>query len=105
MFNLIYDELLVLRPPYLVTNAWSKYLDEGLEVCGVFCGYLNTVILHQMYISYVRPLLEYACPVWRAYLKKDIDLLEKVQSFACKICLHWWSGFDYDVALSVLDVP
>ena len=39
----------------------------------------------------VRPHLEYACSVWDPYLKRDIDKLERVQSFALKICLKQWS--------------
>jgi Reverse transcriptase (RNA-dependent DNA polymerase)/Endonuclease-reverse transcriptase len=38
--------------------------------------------------SYVRPLVEYASPVWNPYLKQDIDLIERVQrSFTRKVCV------------------
>ena len=39
----------------------------------------------------VRPHLEYACSVCDPHLKRDIDKLEIVQSFALKICLKHWS--------------
>ncbi len=37
--------------------------------------------LVQMFKTFVRPILEYASPVWSPYLKKDIDFLERVQKY------------------------
>ena len=36
-------------------------------------------VLLPIYKSYVRPIIDYACPVWSPYLKKDIDKIEKIQ--------------------------
>ena len=38
--------------------------------------------LIRLYIALVRPHLDYACVIWDPHLKKDIDLLERVQMFA-----------------------
>ncbi len=37
--------------------------------------------LVHMFKTFVRPVLEYASPIWSPYLKKDIDLLERVQKY------------------------
>ena len=48
------------------------------------------------YISLVRSGMEYASMIWDPYLKKDIDLLEKVQWKAA-----WWVFSDYKYTTSV----
>ena len=40
---------------------------------------VSTKLLTAAFTSYVRPLLEYASPVWSPHLIKDIDAIEKVQ--------------------------
>ncbi len=37
--------------------------------------------LVHMFKTFVRPVLEYASPVWSPHLKKDIDFLERVQKY------------------------
>ena len=49
-----------------------------------------------MYIALIRLLLEYGIPVWGPQLKKDIDLLESIQSFTTKICTKSWSAHPYE---------
>ncbi len=47
--------------------------------------------LLQLYISYVRPLLEYAAPVWDPHYAVQKEKLEKVQRFALKMSSKRWS--------------
>ena len=35
--------------------------------------------LLKLYVSLIRPILEYACQVWSPHLVKDVEKLEKVQ--------------------------
>ena len=57
-----------------------------------------------MYLSLIRPHLEYVVPVWNPYLKKDIQKLESVQRFALKVCLKSWDG-SYSDHLQACNLP
>ena len=47
-----------------------------------------TKLLCKVYISIIRPVLEYACPVWCCSLSKEMrKLLESVQKRTCRIIL------------------
>ena len=57
-----------------------------------------------LYISLIRPLLEYTCQVWNQYLTKNIEKLEKVQRFALRLCVKQWD-LDYPSLLFISDLP
>ena len=63
-----------------------------------------TLILSFNYISLVRLHLEYASPVWSPHLTKDIQALERVRTFACKMVTHNWKA-NYQELLSLVDIP
>ena len=69
-----------------------------------FYGHSDVATLHQLYVSLVRPHLEYAAPVWSPYLQKDIAMLEKTQQFASRICTKNWDA-GYHELLDMLDLP
>ena len=46
--------------------------------------------LRQLYLSLVRPHLDYAAQVWDPHLQKDINTLESVQKFGLKLCSKQW---------------
>ena len=50
-------------------------------------GSVNKEIFSTLYKTLVRPILEYASPVWCPYLVKNIVLLEKVQRRASRLAL------------------
>ena len=45
----------------------------------------DTDIWKKLYLTYIRPHLEFAAPVWNPYRVKDEELLEKVQHRATKV--------------------
>ena len=69
-----------------------------------------SIFKHQHYSSalhlpIVRPHLEYACHVWAPHTSRDINTLESVQTFACKMMSHRWSGATYEDLLTITNLP
>lgn len=94
------------------TLSWSVHI-QGLctkarKLVGMmyrqFYGWADTDTLRLLYITNIRPHLEYACELWDPSTKKDIDNLEKVQKFACRVCLKRWD-LSYEDMLRLLDLP
>ena len=50
-----------------------------------FYNHATTDTIKQLYVSLIRPHLEYAAPLWDPHLQKDVDMLENVQKFAMKL--------------------
>ena len=57
-----------------------------------------------MYLSYVRPHLECAVPVWDPHHLGHIEALEKVQRFALKMCTKSWDS-SYEDMLTFCNLP
>ena len=51
----------------------------------------NTATLKQLYLSFVRPHLEYAAQVWDPHLRTHINSLERVLKFALMMCCKNWN--------------
>ena len=58
----------------------------------------------QLYLSLIRPHLEYACPVWDPHTMKDKVLLEDVQKFALRMATKQWDS-GYQELLDIMNVP
>ena len=68
-----------------------------------FYQYADTNNMKHLYLLLIRPHLEYACTVWDSFLQKDIQLLEKVQTFAAKVCTKQWN-WSYEELLHTLQL-
>ena len=54
-----------------------------------------------LYISLVRPHLQYAAQLWDPYTHRDVNRLEAVQRFALRIISHQWDA-TYEDLLSIV---
>ena len=92
--------------------TWSSHMQTTCSKAKKVLGLLyrkfyersNTETLTRLYVSLVRPHLEYACPVWSPHLVKDIHAIENVQKFACRMATHNWN-LNYHELLSLTHLP
>ena len=64
--------------------------------------------LRIVYIQYIRPVIEYASPVWFSGLtKKQLDCLEKLQKKAFRIILtyDYCINFSYELICREINIP
>ena len=102
VLNKIHISLHALFYGHVGTWGIFKCMEAQGEV-GAQIIYQPKTILH-IYITCIRPHLEYACQLWDPYTNKDAQLLEDVQKFACKVCLKQWN-LDYHSMLCLLGLP
>ena len=69
--------------------SWSNHVDAIVNKTNKVLGLIkrtvdskNREIFSMLYKSFVRPILEYACPVWSPYLVKDKLAIEKASRVA-----------------------
>ena len=80
--------------------SWTAHINMICTKARMLVGMLyrqfyqdaDTSTLKQLYVSNIRPHLEYACQVWDPYLQKDVDKLELVQKFALRVCSKQWDA-------------
>ncbi len=66
-------------------------------------GNISAEVVVQLYRSLVRPRLEYAVQAWRPHLRKDVDLIERVQRRATKL-VKGMRGKSYEDRLRLLQM-
>ena len=87
--------------------SWSTHIEKSstraLKQVGLiyrkFYQYTSPECLQQLYLSFVRPHLEYTVPVWDPHCSSHVQTLERVQTFALKMCYKAWKD-DYDSLLT-----
>ena len=67
-------------------------------------SFLDGPHFKRLYVSFVRPHLEYAQSVWAPHLKRHIDMLENVQIRATKL-IDGFSQLTYTERLKILNLP
>ena len=94
--------------------SWSPHVDaicsksRKIPVCsseGSIYQFSSINTIRQLYISQVRPHLEYVCHVWAPHTSRDIHTLESVQTFSCKMMSLRWSGATYEDLLTITNLP
>ena len=93
------------------TMSWSPHINNVTNKAKKLLGliyrqysmYLPASSLLLLYLSFVRPHLEYASQVWSPHLLKDISLLKRVQKFGLKVCLKNWNC-NYQESLNELSL-
>ena len=93
--------------------SWSSHIQlvcmKAKKILGLiyrnFAKYTSdSSVILKIYKALVRPHLEYAAQVWSLYTVKDIELLEKVQRFALRICSRNYN-LSYEELLDLCKIP
>ena len=93
------DSIRYLRLTTSPDLSWSKRIrnitSKARQLVGLlfrqFYKHGSTDTIRKLYLTIVRPHLEYACEIWDPYLAKDCQMIESVQKFASMVCLKQWS--------------
>ena len=92
--------------------TWSNHIDivcsKARRMVGLICRHFyadcSSDTLLKLYLSLVRPRLEYACPMWSPHIVTLIAQIELVQKLALKIVSGEWNT-GYPVHLSKFQIP
>jgi len=87
-----------------ISTLCSKARQQiGMLYCK-FYRYSDMETLKHLCVAFSCPNLEYATSVSAPHLSKDIQKLESVQRFACRVCTKRWNHAYSDV-LHTLNIP
>ena len=92
--------------------SWTPHItsvcSKAKQILGLlyrkFYNHAEGDTLKQLYLSLIRPHLEYACPVWDPHTMKDKVLLEDVHKFAFRMVTKQWDS-GYQELLDIMNVP
>ena len=82
----------------------NKLVSKGYSRVGLlFKGFASRSprVLRQAYVTYIRPVLEYASSVWSPHLKKHINAIERVHKQFTKKSLSHLSYTERLLALGI----
>ena len=92
--------------------SWSEHITgvcrKARKVLALLYRHFYTVsspdTIKQLYISLVRPHLEYAAQLWDPYTHRNTKRLETVQKFALKVIARCWD-MNYEESLRSFNIP
>ena len=90
---------------------FEEHISEKVRKANTIVGlirrsfsFLDCQLFKKLYITFVRPHLEYAQAVWAPHLSKHINMIVNVQIRATKL-VDGLGGLDYTKRLKKLDLP
>ena len=91
--------------------SWTPHIrsvcSKAKQILGLlyrrFYNHVKGDTIKQLYLSLVKPHLEYACPVWDPHTMKDKVLLEDLQKFAFRMATKQWD-LGYQDLLDTMNV-
>ena len=92
-----------LKPSRHVTQVANK-ANQLLGLIRRCFAHLDISLMKTLFTTIVRPHLEYANVVWHPYLKRDIELLERVQHRATRM-VPGLAVLSYEDRLRKMDMP
>ena len=91
---MIFGRIIEQISAFSCDGKWNKHveniLQSGLKIVGIMRKLkydFSRLVLNQIYISYVRPIIEYSSIVWDGCSEQNADLLEKLQHEAARVVL------------------
>jgi hypothetical protein len=96
----------IVTDDFKVAKQCRKAASKGNQKLGMIWRTFtckNKNIMTKLYKSIVRPSLDYCVQAWRPHLKKDIDVLERVQKRATKMITEC-RGKDYEKRLEYVNL-
>ena len=91
--------------------SFNEHITTKVNKANSMCGLLMRTITYKsrdimipLYKALIRPIIEYANPVWAPYLRKYIDLIENVQHYFTR-CVIGMRNLDYESRLRALRLP
>ena len=92
--------------------SWTHHIQgvcsKARKILGLlyrrYYQYSDSRTLCQLYLSLVRPHLDYATQVWDPHLQRDINSLECLQKFALRLCSKQWDT-GYHELLNMFSLP
>src|SRR5678816_4586531 len=87
-----------------VANQCLEARNKANKMLGIInrnVVYKSKEVISKLYNSYVRPVIEYCAQVWAPYLKKDLDMLKRVQRRATRM-ISGFEGKSYEERLKEL---